>query len=48
MFVVGGIALIAFMIWELQFAAHPIQPRYILNRTFVSVPVVLPDVVFSD
>ena len=37
MFVVGGAALVAFMVWELRFAAHPIQPAYILNRTFVSV-----------
>lgn len=36
MFVVGGILLLAFMLWECCYARHPIQPRsMVLNRTFL-------------
>ncbi|KAH7100188.1 MFS general substrate transporter [Auriculariales sp. MPI-PUGE-AT-0066] len=40
MFVVGGILLIAFSLWEWFGTAHPILPRRILNRTFVGAVIV--------
>ncbi|KAJ7624500.1 major facilitator superfamily domain-containing protein [Roridomyces roridus] len=35
MFVVGGILLISFFVWELKMSEHPIMPKRILNRSFV-------------
>ncbi|WWC63938.1 uncharacterized protein I303_106544 [Kwoniella dejecticola CBS 10117] len=35
MFVVGGILMICFTIWELKYAKHPIMPRRILNRSLI-------------
>ncbi|KAG5641857.1 hypothetical protein DXG03_004097 [Asterophora parasitica] len=35
MTVVGGILFIGFMVWEFRFAAHPIMPRRVMNRTFL-------------
>ncbi|KAJ7183589.1 major facilitator superfamily domain-containing protein [Mycena filopes] len=35
MFVVGGVLLIIFGIWELKGAAHPIMPRRVMNRTLL-------------
>ncbi|OCF35666.1 hypothetical protein I316_02721 [Kwoniella heveanensis BCC8398] len=35
MFIVGGILMIVFTIWELKFAKHPIMPKRILNRSLI-------------
>ncbi|KAJ7032462.1 hypothetical protein C8F04DRAFT_1221920 [Mycena alexandri] len=35
MFVVGGVLLITFVIWEIKGASHPIMPRRVMNRTFL-------------
>ncbi|WWC91110.1 uncharacterized protein L201_006051 [Kwoniella dendrophila CBS 6074] len=35
MFVVGGILMIVFTVWELRFAKHPIMPRRILNKSLI-------------
>ncbi|WRT69177.1 uncharacterized protein IL334_006161 [Kwoniella shivajii] len=35
MFVIGGILMIAFTVWELKFAKHPIMPKRILNRSLI-------------
>ncbi|TXT07886.1 uncharacterized protein COLE_04810 [Cutaneotrichosporon oleaginosum] len=35
MYCVGGVLAIAFMVWEFRFAAHPIMPRRVMNRTFL-------------
>ncbi|KAJ7764706.1 hypothetical protein B0H16DRAFT_1798029 [Mycena metata] len=35
MFVIGGVLLTAFGIWETKLAAHPMMPRRVINRTFI-------------
>ena len=35
MFVVGGILLIVFPVYEWRFAKYPVMPRRLLNRNFV-------------
>lgn len=35
MYVVGGVLFFAFLGWEFKFAAHPIMPRRVMNRTFL-------------
>jgi len=40
MFVVGGVLLIAFGLWEWFGTSHPIVPRRILNRTFVCCVII--------
>lgn len=48
MFVVGGILLIAFGIYEWFFAANPILPMRILNRAFVCGVIIGPFPLFSN
>jgi hypothetical protein len=36
MLVMGGVCFIAWAVWDGFFAAYPIMPRRVLNRTFVS------------
>ncbi|KAJ7127159.1 hypothetical protein C8R44DRAFT_874231 [Mycena epipterygia] len=40
MFVVGGILLIAFGVWEFKGASHPIMPRRVINRTLLCCIVI--------
>ncbi|RPD55466.1 MFS general substrate transporter [Lentinus tigrinus ALCF2SS1-7] len=40
MFIVGGILLIAFTLWELYVTNHPIMPRRIWNRTFIMCVII--------
>lgn len=35
MYAVGGFLFFAFLGWEFRFAAHPIMPRRVMNRTFL-------------
>lgn len=41
MLVVGGILFIAWAVWDGFYAAYPIMPRRVLNRTFVSTTLCL-------
>ncbi len=44
MVTVGGVLLIAFTVYEIKFASHPLMPKRVLNRTFVGA--VLIDVLY--
>ncbi|KAJ7575104.1 major facilitator superfamily domain-containing protein [Mycena floridula] len=35
MFVVGGILMFAFVLWEMYGTSHPMMPRRVINRSFV-------------
>jgi hypothetical protein len=37
MYCVGGLLFPAFLFWEFRYAAHPIMPKRVMNRTFVSI-----------
>ena len=37
MLVIGGVLFIAWAVWDGFYAAYPIMPRRVLNRTFVSI-----------
>lgn len=36
MLVVGGLCFIAWVVWDCYFAAYPIMPKRVLNRTFLA------------
>ncbi|KAF9020549.1 MFS general substrate transporter [Hymenopellis radicata] len=44
MVTVGGLLLIAFAVYEVKFASHPLMPKRVLNRTFIGA--VLIDVLY--
>ncbi|TXT04868.1 hypothetical protein VHUM_03951 [Vanrija humicola] len=35
MYCVGAVLFVGFMFWEFKYAAHPIMPRRVMNRTFL-------------
>ncbi|WVQ81108.1 hypothetical protein IAT38_003230 [Cryptococcus sp. DSM 104549] len=35
MFVVGGLLMIAFVVWDLKYASHPLMPKRVLNRSLI-------------
>ena len=39
MLVIGGVLFIAWGVWDGLYAAYPIMPKRVLNRTFVSDPI---------
>ncbi|KAL1405311.1 hypothetical protein Q8F55_008938 [Vanrija albida] len=40
MYCVGAVLFAAFMVWEFKYAAHPIMPRRVMNRTFICCIVI--------
>lgn len=40
MFVVGGVLLAFFVIYEMKLAQHPLMPRRVLNRTFLCCVII--------